>query len=111
MVIDGPPRVTELARSIILAADVVVIPVQPSPLDVWAATETVDLIKEARMFKEGLRAVIAINCKIGLITDALTIEAQDAREAGALGYMARAPVQATLPHSRPEGTPSRYGKR
>ena len=38
-----------------------------------------------------------------LITDALAIEAQDAKEAGALGYMARALVQATLPHSKPEG--------
>ncbi|MGH7745443.1 MAG: hypothetical protein ACREQ5_11715 [Candidatus Dormibacteria bacterium] len=37
-----------------------------------------------------------------LITEALAIEAQDAKEAGALGYMARALVQATLPHSRPE---------
>jgi hypothetical protein len=37
-----------------------------------------------------------------LITDALAIEAQDAKEAGALGYMARALVQATLPHSKPE---------
>lgn len=37
-----------------------------------------------------------------LITDALAIEAQDAKEAGALGYMARALVQATMPHSRPE---------
>jgi hypothetical protein len=36
-----------------------------------------------------------------LITDALAIEAQDAKEAGALGYMARALVQATLPHSKP----------
>jgi hypothetical protein len=30
-----------------------------------------------------------------LITDALAIEVQDAKEAGALGYMARALVQAT----------------
>lgn len=64
VVIDGPPRVTELARSIILSADVVVIPVQPSPFDVWAAAETADLIKEARVFKESLKAVIAINRKI-----------------------------------------------
>jgi chromosome partitioning protein len=64
VVIDGPPRVTELARSIILASDMVVIPVQPSPFDVWAAAETIDLIKEARVFKESLKAVIAINRKI-----------------------------------------------
>lgn len=37
-----------------------------------------------------------------LITDALAIEVQDAKAAGALGYMARALVQATLPHSRPQ---------
>lgn len=33
-----------------------------------------------------------------LITEALAIEARDAKEAGVLGYMARALVQATLPH-------------
>lgn len=35
-----------------------------------------------------------------LITEALAIEAQDAKEAGALGYMARALVQATMPHKK-----------
>jgi cellulose biosynthesis protein BcsQ len=53
-----------LARSIILASDVVVIPVQPSPFDIWAAAETVELIKEARIYNENLKAVIAINCTI-----------------------------------------------
>ena len=38
-----------------------------------------------------------------LITEALAIEARDAKEAGALGFMARALVQATLPHSKVEG--------
>lgn len=33
-----------------------------------------------------------------LITEALATEAEDAKEAGALGYMARAMVQATMPH-------------
>jgi hypothetical protein len=35
-----------------------------------------------------------------LITKALAIEAEEAKEAGALGYMARALTQATLPHSK-----------
>ncbi|MGH8275445.1 MAG: replication protein RepA, partial [Steroidobacteraceae bacterium] len=38
-----------------------------------------------------------------LIEQALAIEAEDAKTAGALGYMARALVQASMPHSRPEG--------
>lgn len=38
-----------------------------------------------------------------LITEALAIEAEEAKKAGALGYMARALVQATMPHSKLEG--------
>ena len=38
-----------------------------------------------------------------LIQQALAIESEEAKEAGALGYMARALVQASMPHSRPEG--------
>ncbi len=64
VVIDGPPRISELARSAILAADLVVIPVQPSPYDVWAAQEIVSLVQEAIIFKEKLKAVFAINRKI-----------------------------------------------
>ncbi len=64
IVIDGPPRISETARSGILAADLVVIPVQPSPYDVWAAQEVVNLIKEASVFKENLKSVFVINRKI-----------------------------------------------
>ena len=38
-----------------------------------------------------------------LISQALAIEDEQAREAGALGFMARAMVQATLPHRKMEG--------
>ncbi len=62
--IDGAPRVNDLGRAAILASDMVVIPVQPSPYDVWAAADTVTLIREAQQFKENLRAAFAINRKI-----------------------------------------------
>lgn len=39
-----------------------------------------------------------------LVADALAMESESAAEAGALGYMARALVQATIPHSKTEGT-------
>ena len=64
IVIDGPPRVNELARSAILAADQIIIPVQPSPYDVWAADEIVTLIREAQTFKEDIRSAFVINRKI-----------------------------------------------
>ncbi|MBV6816273.1 ParA family partition ATPase (plasmid) [Xanthomonas campestris pv. passiflorae] len=64
IVIDGPPRVTDLARSAIMAADVVLIPVQPSPYDIWAADEVMKLIEEARVYKSALKAAFVVNRKI-----------------------------------------------
>jgi chromosome partitioning protein len=64
IVIDGPPRVNEVARSAILASDVVLIPVQPSPYDVWAAREIVTLLEEASVFKENQKTSFVINRKI-----------------------------------------------
>lgn len=78
VVIDGPPRVYDVARSAIMAADLVLIPVQPSPYDVWAAKEIVDLLSEASSFKEKLRIAFTINRKIANtaigrdVTEALT---------------------------------------
>lgn len=64
VIIDGPPRVYDVARSAIMASDLVLIPVQPSPYDVWAAKEIVDLIHEATVYKPDLKAAFVINRKI-----------------------------------------------
>jgi chromosome partitioning protein len=64
VVIDGAPRVNDLGRAAILASDRVLIPVQPSPYDVWAAAETVRLIREAQQFKPGIEGAFVINRKI-----------------------------------------------
>jgi chromosome partitioning protein len=64
VIIDGPPRVTALARSAILASDLVIVPVQPSPYDVWACNDIVSLITEARIFKPTIRAVFVINRRV-----------------------------------------------
>ena len=75
-VIDTPPRVSALARTAILAADLVLIPVQPSSYDVWAASETVKLIEEAQGFKPQLIAAFVINRKI--TNTAISREVQEA---------------------------------
>ena len=64
VIIDGAPRVNDLGRAAIIASDLIVIPVQPSPYDVWAAAETVQLVREAQQFKATLKAVFVINRKI-----------------------------------------------
>lgn len=64
VVIDGAPRVNELGRAAIMASDLVLIPIQPSPYDVWASSDIVRLVREAQQFKENLKAVFTINRKI-----------------------------------------------
>lgn len=61
IVIDGPPRVAGLMRSALLAADLVLIPVQPSPFDGWASAEMLSLLGEARIYRPQLAARFVLN--------------------------------------------------
>lgn len=61
VVIDGPPRVASLMRSALLAADLVLIPVQPSPFDGWASAEMLSLLGEARIYRPQLAARFVLN--------------------------------------------------
>jgi len=45
VVIDSPPHAETEARIAVRAADLVVVPVQPSPMDLWATRPTLDLAK------------------------------------------------------------------
>lgn len=64
IVIDGPPRVYDVARSAALASDMILIPVQPSPYDVWATEEIVKIVQDVRSFNDHLKAFFVINRKI-----------------------------------------------
>lgn len=48
ILIDSPPHVETEARTAIRAADLILIPVQPSPTDVWATQATVTLAKNEK---------------------------------------------------------------
>jgi chromosome partitioning protein len=61
VVIDGPPRVAGLMRSALLAANVVLVPAQPSPFDGWASGEMLKLIAEARIFRPQIIARFVLN--------------------------------------------------
>lgn len=61
VIIDGPPRVAALMRSALVAADLALVPVQPSVLDGWASAEILSLIAEARGFNPGLDARFVLN--------------------------------------------------
>lgn len=65
VVIDGAPQAADLAASAIKAADVILIPVQPSPYDVWATSDLVDLIKQRIEITDGaLKAAFVVSRSI-----------------------------------------------
>ena len=76
VVIDGPPRIAALARSALLAADRVLVPVQPSPYDLWASAEMVALVREAQVFRPALHAAFVINRRVST-----TVIGREARSA------------------------------
>lgn len=53
VVIDGAPQIAKLAAAAIKCADLVLIPVQPSPFDIWATADLVELIKTRQIITEG----------------------------------------------------------
>jgi chromosome partitioning protein len=78
VVIDGAPQAHDLAVSAIKASQFILIPVQPSPYDIWATADLVDLVHQRIQITDGnLRAAFVIsraikNTKIGEeITEAL----------------------------------------
>ena len=44
IVIDGAPQIAKLSAAAVKIADLVLIPVQPSPYDIWACADLVDVI-------------------------------------------------------------------
>ncbi|MBI1685180.1 ParA family partition ATPase [Caulobacter hibisci] len=85
VIIDGPPRVAPLLRSALLAADLVLAPVQPSPLDGWASAEMLRLIDEARVYRPDLRARFVLNrCAARTIIARETAQALEQQDIGAL---------------------------
>lgn len=53
VVIDGKPALDALMTAALKVADLVVIPVQPSPYDIWATEPTINLIKERQELADG----------------------------------------------------------
>lgn len=93
VVVDGAPQAQELAASALTAADLVLIPVQPSPYDIWATADLVELVKQRQMITDGkLRAYFVVSRAINGTT--LGKEIREALEGYGL------PVLETVVHQR-----------
>ena len=70
IIIDGSPQATEIATATIKASDFILIPMQPSPFDIWASSNLIELVKQGMTKNQNLKAGIVLtrlvkNTKIG----------------------------------------------
>lgn len=104
-VIDSPPHAETDARIAVRAADLVVVPVQPSPMDLWATRPTLDLAKAEK------RAALLVLNRVparGRLVDAVAARAAElgvplaASQLGnRLGFAAALMDGATLTETEP----------
>jgi chromosome partitioning protein len=64
--LDGPPRLGDITQSASVAADLVVLPIQPGPFDFWAVADTLESLDQADQIREHLgrapvRRVFVVN--------------------------------------------------
>jgi len=52
IILDGPPRLAEMSRAIILLSDLCLVPVSASAAEVWATSDLLVLIEDARKMRK-----------------------------------------------------------
>lgn len=53
IILDGAPQLANMAVAAIKCCDFILVPVQPSPYDIWASEDLVELIKERQKITDG----------------------------------------------------------
>lgn len=61
VIIDGTPHLSELTSTIVLVSDIVISPVKPSALDLWATEKFLEKYEDAKLLKEQIKAYFLIN--------------------------------------------------
>lgn len=117
IVIDGAPQAADLAASAIKAADLVLIPVQPSPYDIWAAADLVELIKARQEITDGRPAAAFVVSRViratrlgAEVEDALAehgLPVLDARIHQRIAYPTSAAAGSTVLDTEPQGDAAR----
>lgn len=111
VVIDGAPQAADLAVSAIKATNFVLIPVQPSPYDVWATADLVELVKQRIEVTDGkLQAAFVVSraikgTRIGAeVTEALNgygLPVLDSRITQRVSYPGTAAAGSTVMDAEP----------
>jgi len=61
IIIDGTPSLSKLVSTIIVLGDIVLIPIRPSGLDVWATEKFIEKYEQAKALKDDVKAFFVLN--------------------------------------------------
>ena len=64
VVIDAPPAISEITKSILAVSELSIIPLSPSSLDIWSCKGTLQMIEESRPQNPDMDVKLLINRKI-----------------------------------------------
>lgn len=78
VVIDAPPAMGNIARAVLSISSMAIVPIGPSPLDIWSSKETVSLFPQIKKNNRGLQTRLLICRKI--VGTRLGNEAREALE-------------------------------
>jgi chromosome partitioning protein len=56
LIIDGPPRIAEMTRAIVILSDLCLIPLGASAAEIWSTTDLLQTLEEARNYKPDVDA-------------------------------------------------------
>lgn len=65
VLVDTPPALGARLRSVLGVCTMALVPIGPSPLDIWSSRETVDMIRAAKTRNRRLRGRLVVSRKIG----------------------------------------------
>ena len=64
VVIDAPPANGDITQSILAITDLAIIPLSPSPVDMWSCDKTLEMISEQEKRNTGLKSKLLVTRKI-----------------------------------------------
>lgn len=64
VVIDAPPAIGEITQSILAVTDMAIIPLSPSPVDIWSCDKTLEMISEEEKQNPTLKSKLLVSRKI-----------------------------------------------
>jgi len=82
IVLDGPPRIAAMTRAIMLLSDLTLIPIGASAAEVWATSDIVPIVKDARTVKPDLNTKLVWIRYRGYTRSAKEISRSAGRELG-----------------------------